>query len=171
MSASESSDWRPIVAALANGDTRRVFAEVELGRPLDEVGAGLRPARRRRAVDALVRAGLITVDDATATVAADRFADALRDAPHRPRPTGIDRFLDAHGRIARFPSAAADRSALLEHVAGAVLASSETVDEAQLGERLQRFGDDTALLRRQLVDAGLLARTASGSSYSRTSME
>ncbi|OJX75524.1 DUF2087 domain-containing protein [Leifsonia sp. 71-9] len=168
---SEPADWRPLVAALANADTRRVFAQVELGRPLDEIGAGLSPSRRRRALDAATRAGLITIQDGAASVAAERFTRALRDAPARPPRTGVDRFLDAEGRIDRYPSSAADRAELLRHVAGTVLAPGEVVDEAELGERLQRFGDDTAALRRHLVDSGLVGRTVSGSSYSRTDTE
>lgn len=167
----EPADWRPLIAALANADARRVFAEVELGRPLDEVGAGLSPSRRQRALDAATRAGLITVDEDTASVAADRFTRALRDAPARPPRTGVDRFLDAEGRIDRYPSSSADRAELFRHVAATVLAPGEVVDEAELGERLQRFGDDTAALRRHLVDSGLVGRTASGSSYSRTDAE
>lgn len=167
----EPADWRPLVAALANADARRVFAEVELGRPLDEVGAALSASRRQRALDTATRAGLITIEEGTASVAADRFTRALRDAPARPPRTGVDRFLDAAGRIDRYPSSAADRAELFRHIAGAVLAPGEVVDEAQLGERLQRFGDDTAALRRHLVDSGLVGRTASGSSYSRTDSE
>jgi hypothetical protein len=170
MTSAERSDWRPIVAALANADARRLFAEIELGHPLDEVGRGLSRSRRRRTLDALARAGMISIDGPSAGVAAERFADALRDAPARPARTGVDRFLDARGRIDRYPSAAADRHALLTHVAEAVLAPDETVDEAELGVRLRRFSDDTAGLRRRLVDATLIRRTPSGSSYSRGGM-
>ncbi len=159
----EPTDWRPIVAALTNADARRVFAEVELGRPLDSIGADRSPSRVRRALDALTRAGLVTVADGTASVAADRFARALRDAPARPPRTGVDRFLDAEGRIDRYPSSATDRASLLRHVVEAVLAPGESVAEAELGERLARFGDDTAALRRHLVDSGLVGRSASGS--------
>jgi hypothetical protein len=165
-----AADWRPIVAALANAEARRLFAEIELGRPLDEVGADLSPSRRRRALDALTRGGLVTIAGDAASIDADRFARALREAPARPPRTGVDRFLDAAGRIDRYPSSAADRTALFEHIADAVLPLGETLTEAELGERLQRFGADTALLRRHLVDAGMLTRTATGSAYSRTGM-
>ncbi|UAJ80276.1 DUF2087 domain-containing protein [Leifsonia sp. ZF2019] len=170
MTSVERSDWRPIVAALANADARRLFAEIEVGRTLDEVGSGLSPSRRRRALDGLARAGMIAIDGSSAGVAAERFADILRDAPARPVRTGVDRFLDAQGRIDRYPSGAADRQALLEHVAETVLAPDETVDEAEFSVRLLRFSDDTAGLRRRLVDAALVGRTPSGSSYSRNSM-
>ncbi|MFF2050189.1 DUF2087 domain-containing protein [Leifsonia sp. NPDC058194] len=167
MPATESADWRPIVAALANVETRRLFAEIELGADLESAGAGLSPSRRQRALDALTRAGLVAVVDGSVAVVGERFVRALRDAPARPARTGVDRFLDAEGRIDRFPSSAADRDALLRHIAAQVLPHGEAVGEAELGERLARFGDDTAALRRHLVDAGILGRTASGSSYTR----
>lgn len=171
--AAEPADWRPIVAALANADARRIFAEIELG-GASAVGAsavggdGLSPARRRRALDVLIRVGIVTVADGTATIRAERFAQVLREAPSRPRRTGVDRFLDEAGRIDRYPAGAADRAELFRHVAETVLAPGEVVAEAELGERLRRFGDDTAALRRHLVDSGLVGRTASGSSYSRS---
>jgi hypothetical protein len=170
-SPADGVGWRPVVAALANAQARRVFAEIELGTPLDAVGSGLSPSRRERALEVLTRAGLVVVADGVATVAAGRLTSALRDAPARPPRTGIDRFLDAEGRIDRYPSSAADRDALLGHVAQAVLESGEVVDEAELGDRLRRFADDTALLRRHLVDAGLLHRTPTGSAYSRHGMD
>lgn len=49
-----------------------------------------------------------------------------------------------------------------------VFADSEVVDERELSERLLRFGDDPALLRRYLVDFGLVERPRSGSEYART---
>lgn len=170
MASSDQTDWRPIVAALANAEARRMFAEIELGHPLAEAGAGLSPSRRRRALDALTGAGLVTVSGDTATISADRLTRVLRSAPARPPRTGVARFLDAEGRIDRYPSSAADRTALLEHVADAVLPADETLTEAELGARLLRFGADTAALRRHLVDAGLVERTPTGSSYSRTGM-
>ena len=171
MTSPADADWRPIVAALANAEARRIFAEVELGRPLAELGAGLSPSRRRRALDALTRSGLVTVTGDAASIATDRLTRALREAPARPPRTGVDRFLDAEGRIDRYPASAADRAALLSLVADAVLPDGESLDEAELGERLQRFGADTAALRRHLVDAGLVERTVDGSSYSRGGIE
>ena len=43
--------------------------------------------------------------------------------------------------------------------------------ERQVNERLLNYADDVVLLRRYLVDFGLLERTASGSSYRRPAGE
>ena len=48
-----------------------------------------------------------------------------------------------------------------------VVCVGETLDERELTERLGRFADDPVTLRRYLVDAGLLARTPTGSAYTR----
>ncbi|WP_256921928.1 DUF2087 domain-containing protein [Leifsonia sp. NCR5] len=171
-------DWRRIVAALGNADARVVFAEVVLGGAgaagtAGAAGAGLSPARRRRALAALTASGVVVEQDGALVVDGAVFADALRDAQRRdargraPR-TGVERFLDADGRIDRFPANAGERRELLALVASAVLGDSEVVDERELSERLLRFGDDPALLRRYLVDFGLVERTRSGSEYAKT---
>lgn len=54
---------------------------------------------------------------------------------------------------------------LLQWVAVRVLAPGETVSEAVLNGRLRVLADDTALLRRYLVDAGLVERRQDGSEY------
>ncbi len=158
-----SDDWRPIIAALANPDTRAVFAEVVLG--ADEPGAGLSPSRRGHALGVLRTAGVI---DETGMLDAGAFTRVLAAAPRRERPTGVQRFLDADGRIDRYPSRAGDREALLAHVAAEVLVAGDTVSERELTDRLRRFTDDPAALRRHLVDSGLVERTRSGSEYALT---
>lgn len=155
---------------LGNADSRVVFAEVVLdgGRP-----SALSPARRRRALDALIASGIVVERDGAHEVDGDVFAEALRDAregaagtgPARPRRTGIERFLDAEGRIDRYPSNLQERAALLATVAAAVLADGEVVGEREFSERLLRFSNDPALLRRLLVDHGVVERTRSGSEY------
>lgn len=93
-----------------------------------------------------------------------------RDAP-RPRPAkgDITRFLDAAGRIDRYPAAAAERLDLLRWVADRAIGHGEVLTETQVNERLARYapGGDVAVLRRHLVDHALLERTASGSQYAR----
>jgi len=46
-----------------------------------------------------------------------------------------------------------------------------TYAEKQLNERLQPFTDDTATIRRALVDLGLLQRTPDGAAYWRVATE
>ena len=146
-----------MLAALANADTRAAFARVALGLPLDA-------ARDPRAVEALTSAGLIADLEGTPVVAEDAIRAALASAS-RARPTGPQRFLDAEGRIDRYPSGHADRAELLRWVAERTLSTGEVVGEREVTERLARFTRDPAALRRYLVDEGLLERTRSGSEY------
>ncbi|WP_426625204.1 DUF2087 domain-containing protein [Leifsonia sp. McL0607] len=152
------SDWRPILAALANADTRAAFARVTLGLPLE---AG---AREARSIAALVVAGLVS-EVTGATVVSEEGIRAALAAGGRTRPTGVQRFLDADGRIDRYPSGRAEREELLRWVAEHVLTAGEVVGEREVTDRLSRFGRDPAALRRYLVDAGILERTRSGSEY------
>lgn len=155
-------DWRPVVAALANRDARAVWARLVLG---EEPGGS---ARDLRALALLEGAGLV-VRSAEGVRADDAVLRRLlaESASVRPRPRGVQRFLRPDGRIDRFPAGAADRDELLAHVADATLGGEETIAERELTERLARFADDPVTLRRYLVDAGLLTRTASGSEYAR----
>ena len=150
------NDWRRMLAALANQEARTAFARVTLGLPLGET------ARDRRALDTLVAAGLVSAAGPAVSEAGIRGALA---AGGRSRLTGVERFLDADGRIDRYPSGAADREALLRWVAERALRPGEVLPERELTDRLARFTGDPAALRRYLVDAGLLERTPSGSEY------
>lgn len=163
MPASDSA-WRPVFAALANEATRRVYAEIVLGS--DAAGSDLSPSRRRHALDALAKAGLI-VAESDGWIVGEVFTEVLASAPRPPRRTGVERFLTAEGRIDRYPANLGEREELLRHVVAQALEPGEVLGEAEINERLSRFSEDTAVLRRYLVDAGLLERTASGSQYAR----
>lgn len=76
----------------------------------------------------------------------------------------LDRWL-VDGRIAVYPRRAAARRALLEHVVAEAIGRDEGLGEPQVNQRLRAFTDDTATLRRYLVDHGLLVRSRDGSVY------
>ncbi|MCI0159015.1 DUF2087 domain-containing protein [Leifsonia shinshuensis] len=149
-----------MLAALANPETRAAFARVTLGLPTEG------GARGERALAALAAAGLVTSSESGSVVSEASIRAALA-AGGRTRPTGVQRFLDADGRIDRYPSAQSDREELLRWVADRALTPGEVVGEREVTERLARFSGDPAALRRYLVDAGLLERTPSGSEYAR----
>lgn len=152
------TDWRRMLAALANADARAAFARVTLGLP-PEAGA-----REARALAALAAAGLVADVDGVRVVSEEGIRAALA-AGSRARPTGVERFLSADGRIDRYPSGQSDREELLRWVAARVLSAGEVVGEREVTDRLARFSGDPAALRRHLVDSGLLERTRSGSEY------
>lgn len=92
-----------------------------------------------------------------------------RRAAPRPRAGADDitRFLDATGRIDRYPLRSAQRRELLAWVAARAFSPTDVLTEPEVNARLEPYapGGDVAVLRRYLVDHGLLERTASGSEY------
>lgn len=152
-----SERWRGVAAALLNPELRTVLAEAMGGRPLTD-------ARRERATARLIEIGLLrtTPDGAQFD---EGFVRALLAENPVGRPTGPHRFLDGRGRIDRYPVQSADRFELLRWVVGQVFTAGEVLSERETNARLARFTDDTAALRRHLVDAELLERTRSGSEY------
>jgi hypothetical protein len=156
-----AEEWRPLVAALANEDLRRVWARMVLGADEADAVAGLSPSRARRVRDGLRNAGLVGADG---RVGADAFRAALAAAPAPVRPTGVERYL-REGRIDRYPASQSERRDLLALIASRAFRTGEVLTEAEVNERLAAFHDDVAVLRRYLVDFELLVRTRSGSSY------
>ncbi|WP_233549146.1 DUF2087 domain-containing protein [Clavibacter lycopersici] len=160
-------DPRRIAAVLADAEMRAAYARVVLGSSLDDALAHLSPARRRKAQASLVGSDLVVVDpDGTATAPDAAFRAILAQRPATPPAQGVERFL-RDDRIVQWPAGPADLDDLLRHVVAQVLDPDEVLDEKALTERLVRVTDDHALLRRHLVDAGLLLRTRSGSEYAR----
>ncbi|MFT2712535.1 DUF2087 domain-containing protein [Clavibacter sp. Sh2126] len=160
-------DPRRIAAVLADAEMRAAYARVVLGSSLDDALAHLSPARRTKAARALTGSGLVAVaEDDTATAPDAVFRAILAQQPAIPPAQGVERFL-RDGRIAQWPASPADLDDLLRHVVAQVLDPDEVLDEKALTARLVRLTDDHALLRRHLVDAGLVLRTRSGSEYAR----
>ena len=162
---SEANTWRPIIAALANETTLQVFARIVVGASPDEATGALSPSRRAHVLSALQKAGLL---DDRLGLNTGRFADALAANASDPRPTGVARYLDADGRVLVYPSRPEARSELLRHLADRAFVAGEVLEEPEVNERLRAFTGDVALLRRYLVDDGILERTRSGSAYTLT---
>ncbi len=162
--ASENS-WRNVIAALANPDTRRLYATILLGMDDSEVLESHSPSRRRHVIESLLRTGTVTVGtDGGLRIREDAFGEILAQQPARRR-TGVERFL-VRGRIGQYPSSVGEREELLRWVAGRVLAADEVLDERSLTERLGEYTDDPATLRRYLVDFSIIERRRDGSEYS-----
>jgi hypothetical protein len=152
------------MAALANRDARTAYAQIVLG---EEVLADAKEQRRNRAIALLLEAGLVERTGSDTYQAAETvFRELLSQQPKRQPKTGVDRFLRL-GQIDRYPANAADRRELLAWIVSQAIQPGEDLTERQVNVRLLSYTDDVVLLRRYLVDFGLLERTASGSSYSR----
>ncbi|TPW75043.1 DUF2087 domain-containing protein [Schumannella soli] len=162
----DENAWRSVIAALANDDARRVFAELVVHQSspaLDNLPAG----RRRRVLSALRRADLVAGEDENVAPNESVFRRIIDNAA-RPQPVGVERFFGQDGRITTYPANLDVRGELLEIVAEKAFVPEETLDEAAVNTRLLPFSD-VAVLRRYLVDYGLVARQSSGSGYRLTS--
>lgn len=159
--------WRRVVAVLANNDARTAYAQIVLGAKLADVAADLNDRRRHRAIAALLESGLVERNAANDLVAsAAVFRDLLTQQPRRQAQTGLARFMRL-GRIERYPADMTERRELLAWIVSEAVEPDEHLTEKQVNERLLGYTDDVVLLRRYMVDFGLLERTPSGSSYSR----
>lgn len=152
-----TGDWRQVFGALANEETRRYYAQQVLGLDSD-----LRPERAAKARANLASAGLLDGDGA---VDSRLFARVLASGARKAPKEGTDRFLDAAGRIDRYPKNLEERLGLLRAVAGKVMVHGQQLTEVELTARLAEFTDNPVLLRRYLVDHGMLLRQPDGSAY------
>jgi hypothetical protein len=155
------------MAALANRDARIAYAHIVLGVTHDDVSSGLAGQRRDRAVAALLDAGLVEQTVGKELEASESiFRDLLTQQPKRQAKTGVARFMRL-GRIDRYPASQAERRELLAWIAGETSEPGEELTERKVNERLLSYTDDVVLLRRYMIDFGVLERTTSGSSYFR----
>jgi hypothetical protein len=159
--------WRRVMAALANNDARTAYAQIVLGSSLLDVLADLKDHRRNRAIDVLLESGLVERNAANELEASESiFRDLLTQQPRRQAQTGLARFMRL-GRIERYPANMAERRELLAWIVSEAIEPGEHLTEKQVNERLLSYTDDVVMLRRYMIDFGLLVRTPSGSSYSR----
>lgn len=152
-----SADWRRIFGALANEDTRRAYAQATLG-----IQSDIPPAKYAKALKNLHAAGLVS---AAGEPDEGVFARALAQIASTAPKEGIQRFLDADGRIDRYPKAYGERVALLRHIGARALKPDEQLSELDLTIRLEEIAEDAVLLRRYLVDYGVVIRRPDGSIY------
>lgn len=155
------SDVRSVLACLANEEVTRVFASVVLhGEPPQDVPR----ARQRKAIDALIRSGLITRNvDALGHNSAGIKATLVALRPGDADP--LNRWLDPSGRIQQYPRRAKEREELLTAIGRRVVRERERINEQELNARLEEFASDVPTLRRYLVIHGVLARETDGSAY------
>jgi hypothetical protein len=159
------------MAALANNDARTAYAQIVLGTEQDNVVAELGARRRERAIAVLLDAGLVEQSGDGELEASEMiFRDLLTQQPKRLAQTGVARFMRL-GRIERYPANLEERRALLVWIASEAIRPGEDLTERQVNERLLSYTDDVVLLRRYMIDFGVLERTPSGSSYCRSIKE
>ncbi|MGN6503485.1 MAG: DUF2087 domain-containing protein [Pseudolysinimonas sp.] len=154
-------DARAVLALLANDETRTMIARVALGQDLGERGTLGR--RQSKALDRLISGRVVVEADGVVTLNVDGLRAAV-EASSPPRPEGVARFV-RHGRIESYPASDADRIALLQWVGSQVLTPGERVGEREITERLSPYMQEAVLLRRYLVDYGVVDRNPDGTEY------
>lgn len=160
---STTGTWIQVAAGLKNPAMRQV-----LGLVLSDQQDGLENPKKQEA-KALQRwkdIGLLRQDEQGAWQLVDQLLDDTLQAASEAKAdrSGIQRFFDGP-KLHTLPAKPADRREVLLHLRDAVISVGEVLREDQLNERLRVFHPDTALIRRYLVDHGLLLRAADGSSY------
>jgi hypothetical protein len=163
------TDPATLIGLLADETRLRVFATVALGaRTVAEVAerSGLDATEVQSVLPRLVGAGLIAQEDGL-HVPLEELRDAARRRPDRERGAAdatpdeqrVLRNFVVDGRLVRLPARHAQKQVVLGYVARR-FDESRSYEEREVNELLRGFHDDTASLRRYLVDEGLLEREA-----------
>jgi hypothetical protein len=135
---------------------------------VDEIAdsSGLDTTEVQAALPRLVGAGLVTQENGF-RVSLDALRAAARVRPERERGAAdatpdeqrILRNFVVDGRLVRLPARQAQMRVVLGYVARR-FDGSRSYEEGEVNALLRDFHDDTASLRRYLVDEGLLEREA-----------
>ncbi|MEM7288104.1 MAG: DUF2087 domain-containing protein [Actinomycetota bacterium] len=164
-------DAGALVRLLADPDRRRVVAALVLGAvTIDDVtSATALPVRE--VVEALSRleaAGLVERGgDGTVVLLEQAFALAARATAPEPRasehadePADVARILDQafrDGRLVQLPTKESKRLVVLDHIAQR-FEPGQRYTEKQVNASLSQVHEDTATLRRDMVDFGFMDR-------------
>ena len=164
-----AEDAARILALLAEPDRLRVAAALVLGYSrvsdiarVTGVGAGA----VSKAIARLVAGDLVVRDSGGYRFATEELKVAARGVAEAQEEAGIDAppdqarilrsFMKA-GRLKSIPTARAKRLVVLDHLAQA-FEPGKRYPEKRVNEILAEYNDDTAALRRYLVDDGFLTR-------------
>ena len=160
-------DATRLAGLLASRTNLRVLAAIVLGADTVDAVAeatGLDRSEVDGAICRLVAAGLVS-DEGGLDVDPAAFEEAARKRhPELPDATDeqaavLRNFVGPDGRLPALPALAARRQQVLEYAAARFERGVE-YPEADVNEILRALHDDYVTLRRLLVDAGLLARSA-----------
>ncbi|WP_432950889.1 DUF2087 domain-containing protein [Kribbella sp. CA-253562] len=152
---------------LAEPSRLKVYSAVVLGAGTpDQVAerTGLGPAVVGKALQRLFKSDLVVADGNGLKADESVFKDAVRAGRPEREPLSADperdnvlRSFVRDGRLTHFPTVPAKFRVVLEYLAGSFETGVE-YPESAVNEILQRWHDDYATLRRQLVDYGFLTR-------------
>jgi hypothetical protein len=176
----DSSEMLAFVKALADADRLRIVGLLaqKPARPAEIAAClGLPPSETARALDQLVHGGVLRLSDGGYELDHDGLETLARRQFEGHRPDyvpdpGLEKrtrrvlstYLNPDGTIKQVPLQAAKLRILLDYLINAFTVGA-SYSEKEVNLILARFHPDTSGLRRDLVDAGLLARERDGSRY------
>lgn len=172
-----SNRWRSAASALADarrlGLYGRIITSAQEGNPLQ--AADLDRAETK-SLAVLHKAGLVSSGPDGLGADPGCFSRLLQEGQRKTDSSPL-RFL-APGNAGTLPSKRADRLELLHHLAGEVFsrqgsafagsdpaAAKAQLTETEVTSRLGEFTADPAMLRRAMVDEGIVRRSPDGSRY------
>ena len=141
------------LAALSNERSLARFAQITLG--------NARPSAETDAADRLLRTAGVLIELPDGSLAVDAAAIRSMLTSVRDDHAGKRRST----RLASLPKRERERERVLRELASQILSGSERVPESVLTERLDPLVEDVAMVRRAMIDGGLLRRDASGAEY------
>ena len=138
----------PVIAALANDESREMYAKV-----IVQDVPKTPNYRDRKLLARLEAVRLIEKSEDGLWQATEVFSDylsRLKSAKNQVTDD-VERFL-VKGRVHTWPSRAQDKNALLRWILQKSIPASEQCSEREMNERIRRYTDDPALVRRYGVD-------------------
>ncbi|WP_431710883.1 DUF2087 domain-containing protein [Glutamicibacter uratoxydans] len=158
-----SGTWVEVFAGLRNPKMRQVLGAFLLEEP-QRLGTDRATLKN---LERWAKIGLLSQAEGSWQLNEQLLRDALAEqAKPRSEREGVERFFQGF-KLQTLPAKPNERFAVLSYIRDAVINPSEQLTEPQLNERLSVMHPDVALLRRYMVDHGLLERTGDGSAYSR----
>ena len=153
----------PVIAALANGESREMYAKV-----IVQDVPKTPNYRDRKLLARLEAVRLIEKSEDGLWQATEVFSDYLSrlKSVKNQVTDDVERFL-VKGRVHTWPSRAQDKNALLRWILQKSIPASEQCSEREMNERIRRYTDDPALVRRYGVDHGILERDPATQIYRR----
>ena len=144
----------PVIAALAHGESREMYAKV-----IVQDVPKTPNYRDRKLLARLEAVRLIEKSEDGLWQATEVFSDylSLLKSAKNQVTDDVERFL-VKGRVHTWPSRAQDKNALLHWILQKSIPASEQFSEREVNERIRRYTDDPALVRRYGVDHGILER-------------
>jgi hypothetical protein len=169
-----------ILKALSNADRLRIIGVLTRQRASRAAVAEKLNLPLREIVDHLAfleQIGVVTQKEEQYELNENKLANLARDNFAGQRPAYVPApdldpssrkvlkaYLNADGSIRQIPNQPAKLQVILNYLATA-FASSTNYTEKEVNQILGRFHEDTAALRRYLVDAKMLDREGDGSRY------